>query len=74
MLSQLQNSRARTLAHTHINSSVNNFDLGLPFKSKGLRAILESAVDATTAEGANEGFWSHRLSRPVSLDQVAELE
>ena len=74
VLSQFQNSRVRTLAHTNINSSVNNFNLGLPFKSKGLRAILESAVDTTTAEGANEGFWSHRLSRSVSLDQVAELE
>jgi len=74
VLAQFQNSRLRTLAHTQINGSVNNFDLSLPFKRKDLSAILESAVDTATAEGEKEGFWSHRSSRSVSSDHVAELE
>jgi hypothetical protein len=74
VLLQYQNSRMRTLAHAHINGSVNNFDLSLPFKRKELREILESAMDTAVTEGEKEGFWSHKSSRSVSSDRVAELE
>jgi hypothetical protein len=73
-LTQFQNSRSRIVAHAHINGSVNNFDLSLPFKRKELQTILESAVDTVTAEGEKDGFWTHRPSRSVSSDHVAELE
>jgi hypothetical protein len=74
VLLQYRNSKLRTLAHTHINGSVNNFDLRLPFRRRDLREILESAVETATAEGEKEGFWSHRPSRSLSSDRVAELE
>lgn len=74
VLVQYQDSRLRTLAHTHINGSVNNFDLSLPFKRKELREVLESAMDTAMAEGEKEGFWIHKSSRSVSSDRVAELE
>jgi len=74
VLLQYRNSKLQTLAHTHIYGSVNNFDLRLPFRRRDLREILESAVETATAEGEKEGFWSHRPSRSLSSDRVAELE
>lgn len=75
VLQQFGGSKLRSMAHTHINGRVGNFDFSLPFKREQLKDVLETAVEMATTEGEKEGLWTQRpmpLS-PSTSEKLVEL-
>jgi hypothetical protein len=75
VLEKFAHSRLRSMAHTHVNGRVSNFNFSVPFKRRELKDILESAVSTATAEGEKEGLWTQRPQplSPSSTERLAEL-